>query len=258
MNPRLLSLLVLLAAPAAAQPDAHAIVERGRALVAAGHFGSSPDSLLAARATLGLAAESDDHEAAAWAAYYSALADYRLAYTFYQDADRALRHAESGAEALDGLVDDRALGDDLRAEAAALRAGLLGLQMGLDPARAASLGPASQTATRTSLDLAPDNPRVLFLHATGLLNTPEEWGGDRATAVRQLEKALDGFSAPASGLAPTWGEDEAYAWLGLAYLMAGEAGPARAAIERATELNPSSPFVQYKLMPWLESVEAAP
>lgn len=258
MNTRLLTLLlILLAAPAAAQSDAHALVERGRALITAGHFGNSADSLLAARATLGVAAEDDDREAAAWAAYYAALADYRLAYSLYEEPERALQHAESGADALAEIVDDSALGDGLRAEAYALRAGLLGLQMGLDPARAASLGPASQAATRASLDLAPDNPRALFLHATGLLNTPPEWGGDRDLAVRQLEKALDGFGAPSDGLAPTWGEDEAYAWLGLAHLMAEETGPARTAIERAAALNPGSPFVQYKLMPWLESVEAA-
>ena len=260
MKPLALALLAALATPALAQTDA-AVVERGRALVTAGHLANSPDSLLAARATLGVAAQSDDPALAAWAAYYAALADYRLASAFWEgDPARALRHAEGGAAALAPLAplaERGGLADAVRAEVLALHAALLGTQMGLDPSRATALGPAAQASTRASLRLAPGNPRVLFQSGSSLLTTPPEWGGDPAEGVRQLERATGLFAAPADPLAPRWGEDEAYAWLGMAHLMAGDAAAARPAIERAAALHPASPFVQYKLMPWLSQVEAS-
>ena len=256
MNTRLPLLLAVLLAGAASAQDATTHVERGRALVAAGHVSGSVDSLLAARATLALAAEAADPETAAWAAYYAALADHRLSYLFWgSDEARALGHAEEGAAALAPIVEDRALPAALRAEAAALRGTLLGSQVGLDPARAASLGAESQGAGATALRLAPDNPRVLLQSAAALLSTPPEWGGDRAEAVRQLERAV-GLFGPSEGPAPAWGEDEAWAWLGMAHLMAEDAEAARPAIRRAEALNPGSPFVQYKLKPWLAQVEA--
>ena len=258
MKPLALALLAALATPALAQTDAAALVERGRALVAAGYVANSPDSLLAARATLGVAAQSDDPALAAWAAYYAALADYRLASAFWEgDPARALRHAEGGAAALAPVAERGGLPDAVRAEVLALHAALLGTQMGLDPARATALGPAAQASTRASLRLAPDNPRVLFQSGSSLLTTPPEWGGDPAEGVRRLERATGLFAAPADPLAPRWGEDEAYAWLGMAHLMAGDAAAARPAIERAAALHPASPFVQYKLMPWLAQVEAS-
>ena len=251
-------LLVLLAAPLGAQTDAAALVQRGRALVDAGYRANAPDSLLAARATLGLARAADDPEVAAWAAYYTALADHRLAYVFWgEDAERAAHHAAAGAEVLAPVLDDGARPPLFRAEAHALYATLLGDQIGLDPTRAPRLGEPLATASATARRLAPDNPRVLFQSATALLNTPPEWGGDPAEAVRQLERATGLFVAPADPLAPAWGEDEAYAWLGLAHLMREDAAAARPPIERAAALNPSSPFVQYKLLPWLAQVEAA-
>ena len=258
MKPLALALLAALATPALAQTDAAALVERGRALVTAGYLTNSPDSLLAARATLGVAAQSDDADLAAWSAYYAALADYRLASAFWEsDPDRALRHAEGGAAALAPLAERGGLPDAVRAEVLALQAALLGTQMGLDPARAAALGPAAQASTAASLRLSPDNPRVLFQSGSSLLTTPPEWGGDPAEGVRRLERATGLFAPPADPLAPQWGEDEAYAWLGMAHLMAGDAAAARPAIERAAALHPASPFVQYKLMPWLAQVEAS-
>lgn len=253
MKPLALALVAALGAPAFAQSDA---LERGRGLVTAGYLANSPDSLLAARAGLGVAAQSPDPVRAAWATYYAALADHRLASVYWgSDTERALRHAEGGAAALASVADRAGLPAALRAEALALHAALLGAQMGLDPARAARLGPAAQASTAASLRLAPDNPRVVFQHGASLLTTPPAWGGSPAEGARQLERATGLFAAPSDPLAPSWGEDEAHAWLGLAHLMAGDARAARPAIERAAALNPASPFVQYKLMPWLAQLE---
>ena len=188
----------------------------------AGTAAGSLDSLRQSRAVLGVAAAGDG-QAAAWARYYQAVADYRIAYALWGSdapAARPARRARGGAGV--GAGGGRPSGDAMKAEAHALLATLLGAQMGLDPSRSASLGPRAQAATAASLRLAPDNPRVLFMSAAALLSTPPEWGGDPALAVRQLEAAAGLFAPPADppagavpdGVAPTWGEGDVHAWLG--------------------------------------------
>ncbi|MEM6286549.1 MAG: hypothetical protein AAF845_05285 [Bacteroidota bacterium] len=257
---RLLTLLALvLALPAStqlasAQPDR---VLDARQALTDGVLAGDADAILGARATLALAAEADGPEAA-WATYYGALADYRLAYTFWSaDADRAAQHAASGADALADLRRQRGLPDGLAPEAAALQSALLGAQMGLDPSQAMSLGSVSTAAIEEAARLDADNPRVQLIHAQTLLNTPEEWGGDPDRALALLQASTAGFDVSEAGdaLAPTWGAGDAYAWLGMAHLMRGEAAEARVAIEAAERLTPNSEFVQFKLKPWLGSVE---
>ena len=247
--------LVLLAAvaPAGAQDSA---LDRGRALLDAGTAAGSLDSLRQSRAVLGVAAAGDGAPAA-WARYYQAVADYRIAYALWgSDAPAAVRHAEQGAALVAALADDGRSSDAMKAEAHALHATLLGAQMGLDPTRSASLGPRAQAATAASLRLAPENPRVLLMSAASLLSTPAEWGGDPTLATRQLQAAAGRFAPAADPLAPTWGEGDVHAWLALAHLMANDADAARPHVARAAELQPGSTFVQYKLQPWLAQLDA--
>ena len=262
---RLLTLLLVLAAvPVAAQGS----LDAGRALLDDATRTESVDSLRQARAVLGVAAAGDDAAAASWAAYYQAVADYRLAYALWGgDADAALGHAEAGAALARRLADDASQPDALRAEAHALLATLLGAQIGLDPSRGMALGERTASATAASLRLAPDSPRVLLLSAASLLSTPPEWGGDPALAVRQLEEAAASFARPAGGdatgrdaagpHAPGWGEGDVHAWLALAHLMAGDPDAARPHVAEAARLTPGSSFVQYKLQPWLAQLDAA-
>ena len=256
MRTLLLLFALVLAGPAQAQPDALASARR---TLDAGTLASDADSLSSARARLAVLA--GDGEPGAWAVYYGALADYRLAYAFWGgDAERAGRHAASGAEALAALRDRRGLPDALEAEAAALHSALLSARMGLDPSLAMSLGPASTAAIDEAARLAPDNPRVQFVQAMTLASTPPEWGGDPDRALALFRSSIDGFEAEAGAeadpLAPRWGRDDAYAWAGLSLLQRGDLDGARTAIEAAERLNPTSSFVQYKLKPWLEA-EAA-
>ena len=248
-------ILALLAAVAPADAQGSAL-DQGRALLDAGTAAGSLDSLRQSRAVLGVAAAGDD-ATAAWARYYQAVADYRIAYALWgSDAPAAVQHAEQGAALASALANSDRSSDALKAEAHALLATLLGAQMGLDPSRASSLGPRAQAATAASLRLAPENPRVLLLSAASLLSTPAEWGGDPALATRQLQAAADLFAPPADPLAPTWGQGDVHAWLALAHLMADDADAARLHVARAAELQPGSSFVQYKLQPWLAQLDA--
>lgn len=227
--------------------DARRALDAGVALAA-------PDSLLAARAQFTLLADGD-----AWATYYAALADYRLANAFWaSDSERAKTHAASGASALRTLRRRRDLPGSLPTEAAALHSALLSARIGLDGSLAMTLGADAASATADAVGLGPENPRVLFVQATSLLNTPPEWGGDPDAALDALSRSIAGFEAAGApvGDAPRWGHDEALAWLGMAHLMRGDAGAARAPIEAAEAMNPRSEFIRFKLRPWLDGMAA--
>ncbi|MEO0557693.1 MAG: hypothetical protein AAF170_05850 [Bacteroidota bacterium] len=255
----LLVLALGLAVPAQAQstPPQPAALASARHMLDAGVATNNPDSLLAARAQLAVLANADD-ASGHWATYYAALADYRLAYLFWsRDADRAGQHAASGASALEALRQEGSLPDPLPEESAALLSALYSTQMGLDASLGMTLGQKASMVTREASRLAPANPRVQYVQAMSLASTPAEWGGDPEQALELFRSSVEAFEAETpSGMAPRWGEDEAYAWLGMTLLQRGELAEAREAIEASEAINPTSEFVQYKLKPWLASVEA--
>lgn len=259
------ALLISLSASAGAQ-DARDRVLDARRTLDAGH----PDSLLAARAALDLAGRlanadpggvaGDDREAAGWAAYYGALADYRLSMHFWQaDPERAGRHTDAGLDALRALVRQRGASDAVRAEAYALLSGLTGNRIGLEPGLAPQLGADVRAHADRALALAPENPRAVLFDAVALQTTPPEWGGDPERAGERLAEAVRLFEAePASGAddpAPRWGLADAHGWVGMGHLMAGRTAEARGAIEAGLAADPRSAFVG-GLVPWLEGAEA--
>ena len=61
---------------------------------------------------------------------------------------------------------------------------------------------------------------------------------------------------PADPLQPVWGHDEVYAWIGLAHLDRDERGRARAALEKALEIEPEFGWVRYVLLPGMEPAAA--
>ena len=253
---RFLLALVLLSplSPAAASQSA---LQTGRDALSAAVHAADAAALLAARAQIQIAASG---ETAGWAAYYTALADYRLAYAFWgTEPERAARHAQAGADALAALRRGR-LGAPLDAEAAALHAALLSARIGLDPAQGMALGPASQRALADAVRLDAENPRVMFVEASSLLNTPPEWGGDPDRALALLQGAVAAFEASGAGAAtpeaPAWGHADAASWLALAHLMRGDWEAAREPLATAERLDPNSAFVRYKLKPWLAQLES--
>ena len=273
---RLLALILLPLASLTVAPHARAQatdpvarILSARRTIQAGADGGGPDSLLAARASLALAAQlaagspaaAPSPETAGWAAYYGALADYRLSSAYWQsDPARAKQHADAGLAALRLLERDRALSPALRSEAFALFSALAGNRVGLDPGFATTLGPEVRASINAALALAPDNPRVVLFDAAALLTTPPEWGGDAARAQERLAEAARLFETPDArpegDLRPQWGHDDVYGWMGMGHLMAGRTAEARAALEAGLALNPHSGFIRGHLMPWLEGLEA--
>ena len=176
-----------------------------------------------------------------------ALADYRLA-GYYLAAQNAAEAERYSAEA-------RKYGEQARdknpgmGESYALEAYLIGIELALHPDRALSLVPQSLEAFNVSFAKSPSNPRVYLLKALSVYYTPEPFGGGPAPALEFLDRALALFekekSSKASGT--EWGEEEAYAYLGLCHKRLGNAAKARDMLKKALEVSPDYAFAAHEL-----------
>lgn len=63
---------------------------------------------------------------------------------------------------------------------------------------------------QTAMKLNSTNPRPLYLEATSVMHTPEQFGGGKATALPIFEQAMELFDSfkPASPLYPNWGRED--------------------------------------------------
>lgn len=110
---------------------------------------------------------------------------------------------------------------------------------------------AGETLDR-ALELAPGDPRPLYLKGVNQLMAPGPFG-NKEEARRNLEAAVARFAEGAPADAFWWGEPEAHAFLGLSFAREKEHDRARAAYERALELEPGFDWVRERLLPDLES-----
>lgn len=163
------------------------------------------------------------------------LADLRLATCHLTHSAAAERFVAEGTSYL-----ERAMKADPKSGlAVALYASILGLDIALHPDQAMTLGMESFSAMSRAASLEPDNPRVHLLQGQSLLYVPEAFGGGAAAAIVSLEKALElfGREKPSETGIPSWGRDEAYAYLGLAHAKTDPL-KARGFFEKALSVNP--------------------
>ena len=148
--------------------------------------------------------------------------------------------------------------DPESAEAWALLNSVYGRQISLSPMKGMLLGRRSQRALDKAQELAPDNPRVVLTAAMSDFNTPGMWGGDKERAMEGFRRAAALFAVeePADPLHPVWGHREVYAWIGLAHLDRDERDEAKAAFEKALEIDPDFGWVRYVLLPGVEQAAA--
>ena len=233
--------------------SADSLLVNGRQMLRAGESQGSLDAIYAARAMFERA--QADTGLAAWSHYYIALADYRMVNLLLaageENKDAASGHLKSAVEHLreSTRIDPRS------ADAYALLSSAYGRQISLSPAKSIFLGPKAQKALRKAVKLAPDNPRVVLSAAIGAFNTPKMFGGSKERAMQGLQRATELFAReePVDPIQPVWGHSQTYAWLGVAYLDRGELDSARAAFEKALEIDPEFGWVKYVLLPELEA-----
>lgn len=117
-------------------------------------------------------------------------------------------------------------------------------------------GPKAGRITKKALKIAPENPRVRFINAMGLLMTPSMFGGSTKGAIKEFKKAAELFRTcqPKNKLMPGWGHAEVYAWLGNAYKKAEMYKKTKMAYKQALKVDPDYGWVKHKLLPELEKV----
>lgn len=250
---RSLVCIVSVSYPTLAQSGDSLIVS-GRQMLQAGESANDLDSMYAARATFERALA--DTALAAWGHYYIALADYRIASLLGEESeDAASEHLKTAVEHLK----EATRLDPQAAEAYSLLSSVYGWQIGLSPMKSMLLGPRVGQASRKAQQLAPDNPRVVLSAAISDFNTPEMFGGSKEKGLQGFQRAAELFAQeePTNPIQPVWGHREAYAWLGIAYQNQGELESARAAFEKALEIDPDFGWVRDWLLPELEKANSS-
>ncbi|MDQ7051959.1 MAG: hypothetical protein Q9P14_03320 [candidate division KSB1 bacterium] len=183
-----------------------------------------------------------------WTHYYLGYADYRMS-LFYQPKDR-----QRARQLLDRAIEHlkQAIRLDNRfAEAYALLSSCLGQKIQYEPASAMFLGPQSAKNMQAALALEPQNPRVVLLNALRLFFTPPMFGGSTDKGLAGFRRATELFARfnAADSLAPDWGHEEAFAWLGLAYQQNSDSARARQAFDKALAITPDYRWVKEILLP---------
>jgi tetratricopeptide (TPR) repeat protein len=170
--------------------------------------------------------------------YYVALCDYRLAiyYMTENQMDEAEVHTMESQKHLEQAMELM----PSWGEPAALYASMLGFEIAFDWSKAMTLGMKSNEYLGKALDLEPGNPRILYIKGSSELFTPEAYGGGADKAIETFKKAVDLFEKERveDPLKPSWGKEEAFTFLGMAYEQTGEKKKAEEFYRKALDVNP--------------------
>ena len=244
--------LVLLAPATARAADPAEIVAAKRALQQ-GLDASDSKQVLAARAQFEAlrAAEPNSAVLATWVA----TADWR-AVSLLAYRDRNKKAAKKQCQAGIAMAERASQLDPQLADAYAIRAGLLGLSIGLGNPMVAGMttGPKVDAAEKQARELAPADPRVALVEGIGILHKPSFVGGGADKALARLKEAIARFETETvtDSTAPDWGYDDAHLWAGQAAMKLEDYAAARAHFQRALEINPNNGWVRAILLPAAE------
>lgn len=243
-------------APVQAQSTRELLLE-GKEMLTDGSDHDDQDKLLAARALFEQATNCDSR--AIFAHYYAASAASELA-NILMELDRSA-HKRKILGYVDYAINhfkaatDR---DETFAEGWAMLSAAYGQKMAMKSLSAVLLVSRFKGAMSKAREIAPDNPRVVFLKAVADYNLPGIVGGNKERAVEELHRAARLFADEviADPILPSWGHAETHARLGIAFMDQGDLEGARTSFERALEINPQFGWVTHMLLPSLAELEA--
>ena len=247
----LAALALLLAAPAQGQ-SALDVIDQGQAALQRSFSAADADGIRRARGAFLRATSDRTHGYLAH--YYAGLAGLRLA-NLTEETDEALGYVDDGIEHLEAVVEAR----PRWAEGHALLASLYGRKAGLRPMTGMVIGPKASREIERAQELAPDNPRVVYIAASSQYFRPAMWGGSKAEGIAGFRRAVTLFDrAPAAERGqPSWGHEEALSWLGIALARDGELTEARRLLTRSLQVNPDYVWVRDTILPQLDERIAA-
>ena len=177
--------------------------------------------------------------------YYRSLALWRSAtlYTGQKKNDEAKRALDEA-----DLLLEQATAKAPTADALALRSSAIGMMIGLsgNPLSGMTLGPKSSGMLDRAKELEPKNPRVWLISGMSAMFTPKMFGGGTDKAEQDLRKAVTLFETDRPTVpAPSWGRADAYIWLGQALQKEEKPADAKAAYQKALEIQPGNKWVDW-------------
>ena len=171
--------------------------------------------------------------------YYLALCDYRLAsYSLSVNKIQEAEHYNTeGKKYLEKAMDT----DPSFGETYALYAMTLGYEIAFHHEKGMTLGFRIFEYFTKAFEKDPDNPRINLLKGISDLYTPEAYGGGPDAAMKSLVKSVNLFEQEnvKDPVKPSWGKDEAYTFLGMAYTSKKEYIKAEEFLRKALEINPN-------------------
>jgi tetratricopeptide (TPR) repeat protein len=187
--------------------------------------------------------------------YYRSLALWRTS-GMYLGAKKN-DEAKKTLEEADRLL-DLANAKSPTAEALALHSSVLGQIIGVsgNPLSGMTLGPKAGGYLDRAKEMEPRNPRVWLISGMSAMFTPKMFGGGSDRAEKDFRKAVELFAADnPKPPAPSWGRADVYIWLGQALQKEEKKEEARAAYQKALELQPGNQWVARVLLPSLDAKE---
>jgi hypothetical protein len=130
-----------------------------------------------------------------------------------------------------------------------------------DQARAKELVGQILPLVKEADEMAPNNPRLIWVHGPILWNSPPERGGGQDKAIQNYERGLEACSKIKTGddpLEPSWGKPELMMSLAYCYLNMNSADPhaAERYARNALEIVPYWHYLRDILLPQILAAKA--
>jgi len=166
-----------------------------------------------------------------------------LGYALYREALLVEREVGPGdilglLERAEGILEE-SLALEPIPETRALISAVIGQRIRGSRLRGIRFGPKADEWLELARAEAPENPRVWLIGGIGSIFRPRLFGGGLERAEAEIRRAIELFETddPSAPL-PRWGEGEAWFWLGQILRHEGRVEEARAAFQRALDLEP--------------------
>ena len=180
------------------------------------------------------------------------LAEARYGYIGYLLGKNEKDLARLQIEVFGGEIEQLATFPGYRAETEAFRVALLGFRMGLNPARAMTLGPKALKQLETAMQVGKNSAVVWIEKANSEAHMPSFAGGSREKSAASFREALRLFEAGGSVAPCNWRYLNTMVLLGQLLDKMGDYQGSREAYLRALKREPDFQWVRDELLPEAE------
>lgn len=223
--------------------DFDEIIIKGKKMIQEGVDNNSEAKLLEARSLFERLLQNKEMQ---WLTeYYIGYVDYRIAtmYMIQQNTEQQVKYLDDGIKGLNVSVEKNAE----FADAYGLLSAMLGQKIGIDPSLGMTLGYEAASNLSDALELGGDNPRIALFSAYSEFYTPEQFGGSKTRAMKEIQRSTELYKTEnlEDKRLPNWGHSEAWGFLGYIHLQTGELEGAKKSVKKALEINSKDGFAQY-------------